>query len=223
MIPTSSHNNEARTPLALVGNGGHAKVVAAVAHEAGFSIAAIIDEARGDSLKQLVERGITYVHVAIGSNKARQRLYREACALGLVPTSVISPTALIAPDAVVGVGVFIAENVIIHPTSVVANYALLNTACIIEHDCSVAEAAFIAPGAILCGACGVGERTFVGTHATLIPGVTLGSDVNVGAGATITHDFRDGLTLVGTPAIPAATHDETAEHHDSGTRGDGCL
>ena len=40
----------------------------------------------------------------------------------------------------------------------------------------------------------------VGVRAIILPGVTVGENAVVGAGAVVTHDVPDGVTVVGSPA-----------------------
>jgi UDP-2-acetamido-3-amino-2,3-dideoxy-glucuronate N-acetyltransferase len=40
----------------------------------------------------------------------------------------------------------------------------------------------------------------IGSNATILPGVTIGQNALVGAGAVVTRDVPDGMTVVGVPA-----------------------
>lgn len=42
----------------------------------------------------------------------------------------------------------------------------------------------------------------IGSNATILPGVTIGENAVVGAGAVVTKDVPDGVTVVGNPARP---------------------
>ena len=57
-------------------------------------------------------------------------------------------------------------------------------------------------GTRLAGNATVGARSLIGAWAVVIPGVRIGADVTVGAGAAVTHDVADGLTVVGVLATP---------------------
>lgn len=46
----------------------------------------------------------------------------------------------------------------------------------------------------------------IGANATILPGVRIGVRAVVGAGAVVTHDVPDGVTVVGNPARPLTRH-----------------
>lgn len=46
----------------------------------------------------------------------------------------------------------------------------------------------------------VGNNVWFGGHCTILPGVTIGNNVIVGAGAVVTKDVPDDVTVVGNPA-----------------------
>ena len=70
----------------------------------------------------------------------------------------------------------------------------------VDHDCVVGSFAHVAPGCNLAGHVTVGEGTFMGIGSTAIPRTTIGAWVTVGAGAAVTADVPDRMTVVGVPA-----------------------
>lgn len=46
----------------------------------------------------------------------------------------------------------------------------------------------------------VKEGASIGANATILPGITIGRGAMVGAGAVVTRDVPDGVTVVGNPA-----------------------
>lgn len=48
----------------------------------------------------------------------------------------------------------------------------------------------------------IGRNVWIGGHAILLPGVTVGDDAVIGAGAVVTRDVPDGVTVAGNPARP---------------------
>jgi acetyltransferase-like isoleucine patch superfamily enzyme len=52
----------------------------------------------------------------------------------------------------------------------------------------------------------IGDDAYIGAQATLMPGVRVGAAAVVGAGAVVTHDVADGVTVAGVPARPIARH-----------------
>ena len=68
----------------------------------------------------------------------------------------------------------------------------MNTGASVDHDCHLGDAVHIAPGAVLAGEVEVGPLAFVG------------------AGAVVTRDVGDGMTVSGNPA---RLHDKTTGTH----------
>ncbi|MBL1274653.1 MAG: hypothetical protein COB30_001045 [Ectothiorhodospiraceae bacterium] len=76
----------------------------------------------------------------------------------------------------------------------------MNTAATLDHDNCLGVGVHISPGVHLAGNVGIGDRSWVGIGASVIQGCDIGHDVIVGAGAVVTKDIIDGLTVVGVPA-----------------------
>ena len=106
--------------LAIVGAGGHGKVVAATALAAGrwTEIVFLDDEAEGEILglpvigrTGLAGMGVLPAEydlaVAVGSNAVRELLCRRFAALGFSLPVIIHPTAVIAPDVEIGANVIV--------------------------------------------------------------------------------------------------------------------
>lgn len=185
--------------LLILGAGGHAKVVADAARAMGIAHIYFCDEGAGQSLEQFA--GIcAHIHVAIGDNATRDFGYKRAIEEGFTPYSVVHPTAIISPEALIGQGVYIGALCVLNPQCSISDFALINTGAIVEHDSVVGQAAFIAPGAIMCGRTGLGARSFLGTHGTMIPQTSVGDDVVIGAGSVVTRTFENDVHLVGVPA-----------------------
>lgn len=48
----------------------------------------------------------------------------------------------------------------------------------------------------------IGCNVWIGGGAIILPGVTIGDDAIIGAGAVVTRDVADGVTVAGNPARP---------------------
>jgi len=93
-------------------------------------------------------------------------------------------------------------NVVVNANTRVAAHCILNTACTIDHDGSLAKGVQIGPGVHAAGDVTFGERSLVGVGASLLPGLRVGYEAVVGAGAAVTADVPDGVTVAGVPARP---------------------
>ncbi|MCY1312009.1 putative acetyltransferase EpsM [compost metagenome] len=70
-------------------------------------------------------------------------------------------------------------------------------------------AVHISPGARLAGGVSVGDLSWVGIGASVRQLVRIGAQVVVGAGAAVTTDVADALTVVGVPARALANRQAT--------------
>lgn len=196
----------------LIGYSGHGYVVAEAAIEAGFNVNYYTDLNKIDfnpyNLKYLGfegdknfnewHQGYNYI-LGIGDNKLRNKIASLVIVSGAQLGTVIHPTASVSKWSKLGLGVFVARNVMVNPISTIGDFSILNTGSIIEHECILGEAVHIAPGAILSGNVRIGNRSFIGANAVIKQGVVIGEDVLVGAGAVILKNVPSGSKIVGNP------------------------
>lgn len=196
--------------IAVFGAGGHGRVVAEIALALGMEVSAFIDDAGGIgpvdgrpvlSLKRFLEsRGGEGVALGIGGNVARAAVYERLRGGGVKLVSLIHPSAVISPTAVVGEGSVVMATAVLNASARCARGVIVNTGAIIEHDCELADFVHVSPNAALGGGVRVGARSHVGIGASVLPLIKIGADVRVGGGACVTRDVADSLTVVGVPA-----------------------
>lgn len=142
--------------------------------------------------------------LAIGGGYGRDRLAiaKDLNDLGLPPITLIHPTAMVASDAVVGLGSQVLIGAVVATCVRVGACSIINSRAGVDHDCIIGDGVHIGPGATLCGQVEVGDGVFVGAGATVLPRIKIGHDAIVGAGAVVTKDVSAGSTVVGVPAWP---------------------
>lgn len=141
--------------------------------------------------------------IGIGNPRLRKMMLEKFMNAGGQVVSAISPFAHIgsyqtniADGSIVMAGTVITNNVTI------GRICLVNPNCVISHDSTIRDNVEISPGVKITGHCYVDEGCSIGTGAILLPKVRLGKNVTVGAGAVVTKNVADGLTVVGIPAKP---------------------
>jgi sugar O-acyltransferase (sialic acid O-acetyltransferase NeuD family) len=199
--------------LAILGAGGHGKVVADAALLAGWQSIIFFDDAWPEvsaigpwtvegSTSELLRDSAKFhgAVVAIGDNTVRLAKQHELLDAGIVLVTVVHPTAVVSPFAEVGEGSVIFAGAVLNPFARVGGACILNTGASVDHDCELADGVHVGPGAHLGGGVRVGKGTSIGIGAAVRRGIAIGAAVVVGAGAAVVHDISDGLTVVGVPA-----------------------
>jgi sugar O-acyltransferase (sialic acid O-acetyltransferase NeuD family) len=197
--------------IAIVGAGGHGKVVLDAVLSAGDQIVAgIVDDNTEligarlfnfpivGSVKDLND--VDGYIVAIGNNRIRKEKYDYYLQAGYKPVTVIHPTAIISPRTSVGRGVAIFANVVVNPDAVIGDNTVLYTSCTIDHECNISQHSYVSPGCNICGRANIKTGAMIGAGAVILPGLSIGEWAIVGAGAVVTDHVPDNVTVVGVPA-----------------------
>ncbi len=199
--------------FAIIGSGGHAKVVIDALTSGGVALAEIavrdLDAAReGQTVGGIavvtpdIDQSLQgqAVHIAIGSCEARARLAARLSEISADPATIRHPHVKVAASALIGSGSFIAAGALVGPDATIGAHVIINHNAVVDHDCIVGDFAHIAPNATLGGGVSVGARTLIGSGAVVLPGVAVGNDAVIGAGAVVTANVGAGETWVGNPA-----------------------
>ena len=128
--------------------------------------------------------------VAIGNpfGHIRRAIHEKLSAYGLVPISIVDPSAQICRSARIGVGLGVMAQAIIHNEAIVGAQCIINTRSLVEHDCVLEDGVEIGPAATLCGRVHVGENTWIGAGATVRPRIRVRKNGIVGIGAAVVAD-----------------------------------
>ncbi len=143
----------------------------------------------------------TNVALCFGYPATRKRVYES-----LKKNSNLSFPSFVLKDAKVsdstklGQGVIISSGAKVSVDGIIDDFAFLNIDALVHHDTRLGKFVTVSPRASLAGNVSVGDGSFVGISATVIQGITIGQDVVVGAGAVVTKDVKDRITVVGVPA-----------------------
>ena len=138
---------------------------------------------------------------AIGS-VARRALVERLVAEGRRLASLVHPSAVIAPSAVIEAGCVIFPNVVVGARSRIGAGTIVNRGALVGHHTEIGAHSFLGPGANVAGAIHIGEQVYVGLAAVVRDGLTVGARAVIGAGAVAVGDVAAGTTVVGIPARP---------------------
>lgn len=200
--------------LAIIGAGGHGKVLADAARASGlFKDIVFIDASfpskqtvldipvvgNDDSVPELMRDGFEFI-VAVGDNQTRRGIYEWLDDCQAIITTVTHPSAILAQEVCIHSGSTVFANVVVNADTVIKTNVIINSGAIIEHDCTIGSHSHIAPRATLTGGVKVGTQTLVGAGVTVLPGKTIGDNCIIGAGAVVTKDIPNNSVATGIPA-----------------------
>ena len=201
--------------MILIGGGGHARVLKSVIEAMGEGEGEIIGYTDHHpttlSLPYLGsddvirEYGVDKTALVNGVGSSGLPLLRQAVflkfkRLGYVFRTLIHPSAMVAPDAVVSEGAQIMPGAIINTGAVIGENAIINTGSIAEHDCKISAHVHIAPGVLLSGNVYVGRGVHIGLGARVIQNIKIGDETIIGAGAVVIRDLPASCRALGVPA-----------------------
>ena len=208
-----------RRSLAIVGSGGHGRVVADCAEALGWDrIEFFDDKGTGASsspwpvvgpVEALFDRAPDYdgVIVGLGANRLRLERHRALVARGAALTTLIHPRATVSRHARINAGTVVLAGAVVNFGAVVGQACIINTGASVDHDDRLADGVHLSPGARLGGGASIGECSWIGIGASVREGVSIGRNVRIGAGAAVVATAPDDVDLVGVPAKPLKRSD----------------
>ncbi len=195
----------------IIGGGGHARSLAAMAPEAVRPVA-YVDPVPGLPLEWLgndeaflanteyADAPVIIGYVAPGSCSmaTRRRIINRF--KGRSFATIIAADATVEPDTVIGAGSMIFHRATVNTGVFLGDHVVVNTGAIVEHDTTVGSNTFIGPGAILAGGVTVGNDVYIGGGACLRNGITVCDGTVIGMGAVVVGDITEPGVYVGNPA-----------------------
>lgn len=162
---------------------------------AGFPVLGTIDEARD-------LRECRFVN-GIGSVESFRKKLEVVSRAG-VPMerfeTIVHPSAVVAPSAIVGRGSAIMANSVICPAACVEEHVIVLQNSSINHHSRLGRFATVSAGVTVLGFVDVGEGAFLSGGVSVAPYVKIGAGALVGLGAAVIRDVAPGAVVAGNPA-----------------------
>ncbi|GIV19729.1 MAG: transferase [Armatimonadota bacterium] len=196
--------------IAVIGAGGHARVVIGTLQAAGLPAGAVFDDNPSTwdteilgvpvlgAVSRVTEEGYRRAVIAIGDNATRRRLSVQL--RGVEWVTVVHPQSWIHPSVQIGEGTVVFAGAVIQPEARIGSHVIINTGATVDHECVIHDYAHIAPGVHLAGRVEIGEGAFIGIGSSVIQCCKVGDWSVIGAGAAVIRDIPGGVTAVGVPA-----------------------
>jgi len=185
-----------RDKLLIVGAGGFGRVVAE--HAVLEYDCAFIDD--GPELGALVN-GIPVIGrtneldkfisdyklliVAIGNNKFREEVYKNAEEVGYEFPNIIDPSAYISPFAKLGKGCVILNNAVVQNNAKIGNGTILNSGVEAHHDSVIGDYCLIYANSVVRALTTVGKRVRIGSTVSISTGAVVADDADIEDGSVV--------------------------------------
>jgi len=188
------------TKLALFGNGGHAREVAA---QIGQPVKFFVDDKYVNNESSPIsqfnpEEYSMMVAVANSYDRAKivSKLPKETKYFTFIHPSV----EIMDENIEVDEGSFIGANSILTTNIKLGKHALLNRGNHIGHDCEIGNYFSMMPGAIVSGDVKIWDQVYMGTNSSIREKLTICSMSTIGMNACVIKDIDHMGTYVGNPA-----------------------
>lgn len=206
--------------VALVGAGDHGRGVLeilrrlAAAGEGWKAVGFVDDAAEHDAvdgipvlgtvswLKENLDRLDVAVVLSLAEPAAKERIASRLNTVGARYTTLVHPTAELAPSVTLGPGTVVNAGVVVVFETCVGPHVTLNLNATVGHHVEIGEYSTVAPGANILGKVRLGKGCQVHANAVILSGVAVGDGAVVGAGSVVLRDVPPGTTVFGNPARP---------------------
>lgn len=138
--------------------------------------------------------------LAIGDPAVRLALAARLEAAGVHFTTLVHPSAVVAPSARLGAGAVVCPFGFIGPDAMVGAHALLNVRASVGHDARIGRAAVLSPHTCVGGAAEVADGAMLGSAAVVLPRQRVGEGARVAPGAVVHSAVPAGVLALGNPA-----------------------
>lgn len=138
--------------------------------------------------------------IALLQPEQRKRFHDRLIAAGEIMTTLIHPSAIIAPDAVIQDGCLICAGAVIGSECRIRGNSLIGPGSIVDFDAGIGPHAHVGQGASIAQSVTVAEGATLKSGASVKESISIGSWATVGVGSAATADVEPGTTVVGVPA-----------------------
>ena len=194
-----------KTPLILVGGGGHCKAVIDVIESTDeYVIEGILDNKQSgdifgypilgnDTLLPQLIASVQYALVTVGqvrTSQTRCNLNNLLLASGYKIPVIVANTANVSRYAELGAGVIIMHGATVVAGAKIGANVIVNNHALVDHDCIVGSNSHISTGAKLNGNVVIGERCFIGSGAIVRDGVRIGPGNFIAMGSLVVKNIE---------------------------------
>jgi sugar O-acyltransferase (sialic acid O-acetyltransferase NeuD family) len=194
--------------IAIIGAGGHGKVVGEIALLNKYETINFFDDQFSKikdypfnisgNLKSLEINFSFYddFFISIGNNKDRFNVLNWLVKKKVNITNLIHPKSTISSFSTLGYGICVMANAVVNPGTIIKNGVIVNTSASIDHDCIIEEVSHISPNCSISGGVRIGSLSHVGTGTSIHHGIQIGQNVKIGVGCKVYKNVSDNSIYI---------------------------
>ena len=189
--------------IAIIGAGGHGKVVGEIALLNQYKVINFFDDKVNDikkfpftifgSLDYLKDHLKDYdaYFVAIGENRTRSNIIEWLKKQKMNIVSLLHPRSTISQFSSLGKGTCVMANAVINPGTLIKEGVIINTSASVDHDCVIENFVHISPNCSLSGSVRIGKFSHLGTGTSVHPRIHIGNNVKTAVGSKVFKNILD--------------------------------
>lgn len=161
------------------------------------------------SFKQFITLGSDkkYVLLAIADSKVREQLFNKFQDYSIFNWSIYAENSMLMDECIIGENSILSPFVTLTSNITIGKSFHANIYSYVAHDCIIGDFVTFAPAVKCNGNVEIGDHAYIGTGAIIKQGkpgrpIRIGAGAIVAAGAVVTKNVPDGITVVGNPAAP---------------------
>jgi len=193
--------------LAILGFGGHAKVIKEIASLNGYNKYIFFDDYKKNKIiignsKDLLKnkKKIDNLFIAIGDNNLRKEKFIELKKYFNIVTLIHPKSIISLNNVVIGKGSVVMAGAIINPSVKIGSCCIINTGAIVDHETVVKDYVHISPGVKIGGQVQIGTSSWLGIGSTVINNIKIKNNVLLGANSLLTKNAHKNSKYIGNPA-----------------------
>lgn len=200
------------TLIAIIGAGGHARVVADCLKRGGVTNLCFIDINASPEVKTIRNLKVYRTQAEIPGAESivfangvgsiskeslirRAEVYASHRSNGCIFPTILDPTASLSQNVQFGDGSQLLMGVCLQDGVEIGENTIINTRASIDHDSRIGNNVHIAPGVTISGGVIVEDLVHIGTGTTIIQGIKIGRGAFIAAGAVVVKDVPENTTF----------------------------
>lgn len=114
--------------------------------------------------------------------------------------TIIHPTAVVSPDAVIGANTLLMAHVVVSRGVSVGEHCIVLPNTVISHHSVVGDYCCLGSNVSVSGSVKVGTNCYIGSGTSIRDKITIGEKSLVGLGSNVIEDVAQGVVVAGNPA-----------------------